>query len=122
MDSPAIARWLRDAASHFRAAYGSRRVRIILYDPRDHNARMQFDVPADSQSKQVKSDRSKLTTNRTGDRQIYAVVGHEPIAVKALAHKLRRKLDSHFYAALRRLCAGDPPLLIKTPEGFRRYK
>ena len=119
MDSPKIARWLRDAAAHFAEAYGSRQIQVILRDPHDRAARMIFVVPPPGP---VKSDTSKVTGNRTAERQIYAAVGSTPIAAKELAARVKRKLDSHFYAALRRLCSGEPPLLVRTPHGLRRYE
>ena len=119
VDSPRIARWLKEAAAHYATVYGVRPLQVILRDPHDKDARLIFFVPA---RKQVKSDTSKVTGNRLGDQQIYAAVGSTPIPVKDLARKLKRKLDSHFYAALRRMCDGDPPLLARTPKGIRRYK
>ena len=56
------------------------------------------------------------------DGEIYRLLGSRLISAKTIALKLKRKLDTHVYAALRRLCEGDTPLVVKIDDGYRRAK
>jgi hypothetical protein len=90
-------------------------VQVIVRDRHDRGARVVYWVPA------AAADCPRPATKLAGlERQIVAAVGDEFKPAKVIARRLGRKLDSHFYRALRSLCRRDPPVLVRGQGGYRR--
>jgi hypothetical protein len=116
---PQVKAWLRKAAElfskHFETAH---MLRIIIYDPQEGHKHNDLVLKLSAMVRTISTtgEQSHLTRLESA---ILRHVTTTPIPAKQLASRMGRRLNSHFRDALRSLCRTDPPLLIRTPDGYR---
>lgn len=111
-----VAPWLKEAQRAFESAHGPRSmIQVTIRDPHDARARLVYYVPATALDQKPQAPSVRL---KGLQRRILGAVGRDPRPAKVIAHKLGKRLDSHFYAALRALCRHDPPVLLRGADGY----
>jgi len=116
------AAWQRYAADMFARAFGPRRlIQIVVRDPHDRGARLVMYVRTRVPIEGPLRDQPEPDDLTPLERAIFRVATSKPQCAKCLAKLLGRKANSYFQAGLRALSRHDPPLLVRTPDGYRRY-
>jgi hypothetical protein len=106
------AAWLRAARQILAEDYPSARGRLVVTVRAENGYRARFEEPAD--------EAPPAAALSPWERDVLQALGDDALEPKAIAARMGKKCNSQFRLLLYNLRDREPPVIVKTEEGYRR--